>query len=109
VQATTTKDMPWHPQGEHNLRWWVAHSPAPVVAIGGVLTPDDVQRFAACGPAAVCVVRGLGQTLDAMQARVPALQAAVASATSPINAPAAACTGQTPALAASPSLPKPVL
>jgi hydroxymethylpyrimidine kinase/phosphomethylpyrimidine kinase/thiamine-phosphate diphosphorylase len=60
VQATTTKDMPWQPQGLDNLRWWTAHSPEPVVAIGGLLNADDLQRFAQAGPAALCVVRGMG-------------------------------------------------
>jgi len=78
VQATTTKDMPWRPQGEDNLRWWVGHSPAPVVAIGGLLTPDDVARHAAQDPAAICVVRGLGHHAEEMALRVPLLQAAVA-------------------------------
>jgi hydroxymethylpyrimidine kinase / phosphomethylpyrimidine kinase / thiamine-phosphate diphosphorylase len=59
VQATTTKDMPWRPQGTHNLRWWVANSPAPVVGIGGLLTPQDLAGFANCGAAALCVVRAL--------------------------------------------------
>lgn len=79
VMPTTTKDMPWRPQGEHNLRWWVAHSPAPVVAIGGLLTAQDVARFAACGPAAVCVVRGLGQGAHDMAGRIPPLRAAAAT------------------------------
>ncbi len=77
VQATTTKDMPWLPQGEDNLRWWVGHSPVPVVAIGGLLTPDDVQRFAARGPATLCVVRGLGHTADEMARLLPPLRQAV--------------------------------
>jgi hydroxymethylpyrimidine kinase/phosphomethylpyrimidine kinase/thiamine-phosphate diphosphorylase len=112
VQATTTKDMPWRPQGEHNLRWWVVHSPAPVVAIGGLLTPDDVHRFAACGPAAVCVVRGLGQTLTDMHRRVPMLQASVASA---VHAPASAALSEpgrphrSALAAATDALPRPVL
>lgn len=76
VQPTTTKDMPWVPQGAHNLSWWVRHSPAPVVAIGGLLTPDDVQEVGHCHPAAACVVRGLGQDLTNMQAQVPRLQQA---------------------------------
>ena len=76
VQPTTTKDMPWVPQGAHNLSWWVRHSPAPVVAIGGLLTPNDVQEVGHCHPAAACVVRGLGQDLPNMQAQVPRLQQA---------------------------------
>lgn len=77
VMATTTKDMPWAPQGEDNLRWWVQHSPAPVVAIGGLLNPPDIVRFARHGAAALCVVRGLGSTAKEMHERLPGLQAAV--------------------------------
>ena len=80
LQPTTTKDMPWLPQGPDNLSWWVRHSPAPVVAIGGLLTPDDVADAARCRPAAVCVVRGLGQSPAEMRARRAALQQAWQSA-----------------------------
>ncbi|MDI1257988.1 bifunctional hydroxymethylpyrimidine kinase/phosphomethylpyrimidine kinase [Aquabacterium sp.] len=79
VLPTTTKEMPWQAQGHDNLRWWVAHSPVPVVAIGGLLSPDDVREAANCGPAAVCVVRGLGSTLSQTQAALPAFQNAVLS------------------------------
>jgi hydroxymethylpyrimidine kinase/phosphomethylpyrimidine kinase/thiamine-phosphate diphosphorylase len=71
VWATTTKDMPWRPQGLRNLRWWVANAGCPVVAIGGILDAGHIRDTAACGVAAVCVVRGLGddpaQTLPALQ------------------------------------------
>ncbi|MGE5452878.1 MAG: bifunctional hydroxymethylpyrimidine kinase/phosphomethylpyrimidine kinase [Acidobacteriota bacterium] len=80
VQPTTTKDMPWLPQGQDNLGWWVRHSPVPVVAIGGLLSAQDVAWAAACGPAAVCVVRGLGQTKQQMQAALPQLQQAAQTA-----------------------------
>ena len=82
VQATQTKDMPWRPQGTDNLAWWIRHSPAPVVAIGGLLTSTDVTRFAAIKPAAICVVRALGATAVDMQRAVPALQESVLSAAS---------------------------
>ena len=77
VQATTTKDMPWLPQGEDNLRWWVAQSDVPVVAIGGLLGADDLRRFAACGPAALCVVRALNAPPQDLPARVCSLREAV--------------------------------
>lgn len=77
VQPTTTKDMPWRPQGLNNLAWWVRHSPAPVVAIGGLLTPADLASFARCRPAALCVVRGLGTHGDDMRAHVSAFEQAV--------------------------------
>ena len=60
VWATTTKDMPWRPQGLDNLTWWAHMSPAPVVGIGGILEPAQLQAVAAAGAAGGCVVRGLG-------------------------------------------------
>jgi hydroxymethylpyrimidine kinase/phosphomethylpyrimidine kinase/thiamine-phosphate diphosphorylase len=59
VWPTLTKAMPWRPQGLHNLAWWVAMSPVPVVAIGGILEPAQLADAAACGAQAGCVVRGL--------------------------------------------------
>ncbi|QJW83880.1 hypothetical protein HK414_07405 [Ramlibacter terrae] len=49
---TVTKDMPWRPQGEDNLRWWRRFAGAPVVAIGGILGADEVERAAAGAPTA---------------------------------------------------------
>jgi hydroxymethylpyrimidine kinase/phosphomethylpyrimidine kinase/thiamine-phosphate diphosphorylase len=77
VRPTTTKHMPWRPQGEHNLRWWVAHSPVPVVAIGGLLNADDLPRVAACGPAALCVVRALQGPPELLGAHLATLRQAV--------------------------------
>ncbi len=75
VWATTTKDMPWVPQGLDNLAWWCAHAGAPVVAIGGILAPAQVEQAAACGADGVCLVRGLG---EAPAATLPGLEAALA-------------------------------
>jgi hydroxymethylpyrimidine kinase/phosphomethylpyrimidine kinase/thiamine-phosphate diphosphorylase len=60
VWPTTTKDMPWRPQGLDNLAWWCRVADAPVVAIGGILTPEQVRQTARTGAAGVCVLRGLG-------------------------------------------------
>lgn len=57
VWATTTKDMPWLPQGLAQLRWWAHMAGRPVVAIGGVLTPAQVLAAQATGAAGVCLVR----------------------------------------------------
>lgn len=81
VQATTTKDMPWLPQGEDNLRWWVAQADVPVVAIGGLLGADDLRRFAACGPAALCVVRALHTEPAALPTKLASLRQAARQAT----------------------------
>jgi hydroxymethylpyrimidine kinase/phosphomethylpyrimidine kinase/thiamine-phosphate diphosphorylase len=60
VWPTTTKDMPWQPQGLDNLAWWAHMAPAPVVGIGGILVPEQLHAVAAAGAAGGCVVRGLG-------------------------------------------------
>jgi hydroxymethylpyrimidine kinase / phosphomethylpyrimidine kinase / thiamine-phosphate diphosphorylase len=73
VWPTTTKDMPWLPQGLENLAWWAHMAPAPVVGIGGILSPDQLRAVAATGAAGGCVVRGLG---EAPAATLPAWQAA---------------------------------
>lgn len=62
VWPTTTKAMPWRPQGLNNLAWWAAVAPAPVVAIGGILDPSQLAQSAAAGAAGGCVVRGLGDS-----------------------------------------------
>ncbi len=74
VWATTTKDMPWLPQGQDNLGWWCRHAGAPVVAIGGILEPMQVEQAAACGADGVCLVRGLG---DKPAVTLPAYEAAL--------------------------------
>lgn len=64
VWATTTKDMPWRPQGLHNLGWWVRMAPVPVVGIGGVLSAAQIRAVAASGAADVCLVRALASRPD---------------------------------------------
>jgi thiamine-phosphate diphosphorylase len=71
VWPTTIKEMPWRVQGLDNLSWWCATAGAPVVAIGGILTPEQVRAAASCGAYAVCVVRALG---DQPATTVPLLQ-----------------------------------
>ena len=74
VWPTTTKAMPWLPQGLDNLSWWSAMAPRPVVAIGGILAAEQVLAAARSGADGVCVVRGLGEH---PAATVPALQQAL--------------------------------
>ena len=52
--------MPWRAQGLADLRWWQRMAGAPVVAIGGILSAEQVRLAASCGVDGVCVVRGLG-------------------------------------------------
>ncbi|AKJ29558.1 bifunctional hydroxymethylpyrimidine kinase/phosphomethylpyrimidine kinase [Caldimonas brevitalea] len=60
IHATTTKDMPWWPQGAGNLAYWCSLLREPVVAIGGM---DEARSLEAtrCGAAGVAVVRGIVQ------------------------------------------------
>ncbi|MGM9486248.1 bifunctional hydroxymethylpyrimidine kinase/phosphomethylpyrimidine kinase [Ideonella sp. YS5] len=76
VWPTLTKAMPWVPQGLDNLRWWSRMAGHPVVAIGGILTTEQAELAAACGPDGVCVVRGLSEDPDVT---VPAFQRAIAA------------------------------
>lgn len=63
VWPTTTKDMPWQPQGTGNLAWWSSMAGRPVVAIGGVLTASQTRDCAAAGASGVALVRGLDAAL----------------------------------------------
>ena len=74
VWPTLTKAMPWRAQGVDNLGWWCRMAQAPVVAIGGILGPQQVVEAAGCGADGVCIVRGLGEHPEAV---VPQLQAAL--------------------------------
>ncbi|XAH24627.1 PfkB family carbohydrate kinase [Xylophilus sp. GW821-FHT01B05] len=87
VWPTTTKAMPWRPQGLDNLAWWCHMAGAPVVAIGGILTPEQAEAAARSGADGVCIVRGLG---DAPAETVPDFQQALQTGRS---APALAIPG----------------
>lgn len=80
VWPTTTKNMPWLPQGLDRLHWWCRMAGAPVVAIGGILQPDQAAAAVASGADGVCVLRGLGPDPSRT---VPAFLQAMASATRP--------------------------
>lgn len=80
VWATTTKEMPWLPQGLHRLRWWCRMAGAPVVAIGGILLPDQAAAAVTSGANGVCVLRGLGP--DAKET-IPVFLKAMAMASRP--------------------------
>jgi hydroxymethylpyrimidine kinase / phosphomethylpyrimidine kinase / thiamine-phosphate diphosphorylase len=87
VWPTTTKAMPWRPQGLHNLAWWCAVAPAPVIAIGGILTPAQAAEAARCGPATVALVRALNDDpAGAMPAYAAALAQGAASTAVPVPA-----------------------
>jgi len=63
IHATTTKDMPWRPQGPANLAYWCRVLREPVVAIAGM---DEARSHEAVryGAAGVAVLRGIAQAGD---------------------------------------------
>jgi hydroxymethylpyrimidine kinase/phosphomethylpyrimidine kinase/thiamine-phosphate diphosphorylase len=85
IHATTTKEMPWRPQGPGNLAYWCRTLHEPVVAIAGM----DAQRSheaVRCGAAGVAVLRGIVQASDPERV-IHGLQAAIAAARSAIPLP----------------------
>lgn len=68
---TTTKDMPWQPQGVAQLAWWAAMAGRPVVAIGGILEEPQVEAAWQAGASAVCLVRAAASWLTRRAERQP--------------------------------------
>jgi hydroxymethylpyrimidine kinase/phosphomethylpyrimidine kinase/thiamine-phosphate diphosphorylase len=75
IHPTTTKEMPWIPQGEDNLAYWCQLLDCPVVAIAG-MDETRSREAARCGAAGVAVLRGLGQASD-LPATLQRLHAAI--------------------------------
>lgn len=87
IHATTTKQMPWWPQGAGNLAYWCRVLREPVVAIAG-MDHERSQEAVRCGAGGVAVLRGIVQAADPAQA-LRTLQAAVTKAAraAPVSAP----------------------
>lgn len=73
IFATQSKDMPWIPQGLHNLHYWAAvlagsgaqptHLSIPVVGIAGINT-DNMAQVAAQGVAGAAVITAITRAAD---------------------------------------------
>ena len=87
IHFTTTKAMPWVPQGTGNLAYWCRLLAQPVVAIGG-MTPDRAAEALRCGASGVAVLSGLSQD-NVLPAKVQGYQVALQAARSqpPMTAP----------------------
>jgi len=59
VWPTVSKAMPWQSQGLGNLAWWARMAGVPVLAIGGILAPDQARACARAGASGVCLLRAL--------------------------------------------------
>ena len=58
MYATQSKDMPWQPQGTHNVAYWSALLPLPLVAIGGI-TIERASEARKAGAAGVAVISAI--------------------------------------------------
>lgn len=76
IHATTSKDMPWLPQGNGNLAFWRHLLPMPVVAIAGMDAPR-LREAVRHGAAGVALITAITQAADPVQA-MAALQQAFA-------------------------------
>lgn len=87
IHATTTKAMPWRPQGAGNLAYWCRVLQEPVVAIAG-MDAERSREAMRCGAAGVAVLRGVMQASDPERV-VSALRSAIATGRSeaPLTAP----------------------
>lgn len=88
INATTTKAMPWLPQGPGNLAYWCRMLSEPVVAIGGMDAPRSREAMR-CAAAGVAVLRSIVQAADPDRA-IRALQAAIVAGASDPRLPAPA-------------------
>ena len=88
IYPTTTKDMPWAPQGPGNVAYWSQLLREPVVVIGGM----DGERAAdavRCGAAGVAILRGIVTASDP-EAAIKVLRLAVDASRDAVRTPAPA-------------------
>ena len=85
MYATQSKDMPWQPQGMHNVAYWSTLLPLPLVAIGGInVERASVARQA--GAAGVAVISAITAAAPP-EAAIMALNEAIDSLKTRILAP----------------------
>jgi hydroxymethylpyrimidine kinase/phosphomethylpyrimidine kinase/thiamine-phosphate diphosphorylase len=58
MYATQSKDMPWQPQGTHNVAYWSTLLPLPLVAIGGI-NVEWASKARQAGAAGVAVISAI--------------------------------------------------
>ncbi len=107
IHATTTKPMPWRPQGNANLAYWCRVLTEPVVAIAGMDEPR-AQQAVRCGANGVAVLRGIAQA-ERPETVIAGLAAAISAAAGqppmPVPAlPRPTLAGPVPALAPDPDV-----
>jgi len=87
IHATTSKDMPWLPQGNGNLAFWSHLLPLPVVGIAGMDAPRlrEAVRHGAAGVALISAITAAAEPEQAIQALQHAWQEGASDA--PVGSP----------------------
>jgi hydroxymethylpyrimidine kinase / phosphomethylpyrimidine kinase / thiamine-phosphate diphosphorylase len=85
MYATQSKDMPWQPQGTHNVAYWSTLLPLPLVAIGGI-NVERASEARKAGAAGVAVISAITAAASP-EAAIMALNVAIDAAKTRIIAP----------------------
>ena len=85
MYATQSKDMPWQPQGTHNVAYWSALLPLPLVAIGGI-TVERASEARQAGASGVAVISAITAAASP-EAAIMALNEAIDGVKTRIIAP----------------------
>jgi hydroxymethylpyrimidine kinase/phosphomethylpyrimidine kinase/thiamine-phosphate diphosphorylase len=85
MYATQSKDMPWQPQGAHNVSYWSALLPLPLVAIGGI-NVERASEARQAGAAGVAVISAITAAASP-EAAIMALKQAIDDVKTRIIAP----------------------
>ena len=85
MYATQSKDMPWQPQGTHNVAYWSALLPLPLVAIGGI-TVERASEARQAGAAGVAVISAI-TAATSPEAAIMALKQTIENVKTRIIAP----------------------
>jgi len=83
MYATQSKDMPWQPQGTHNVAYWSALLPLPLVAIGGINVEraSESRKAGAAGVAVISAITAAASPEGAIMALNQSLEQADAAKT----------------------------
>ena len=70
MYTTQSKDMPWQPQGTHNVAYWSALLPLPLVAIGGINVEraSEARKAGAAGVAVISAITAAASPEGAIMA-----------------------------------------
>ena len=89
MYATQSKDMPWQPQGTHNVAYWSALLPLPLVAIGGINVEraSEARKAGAAGVAVISAITAAASPEAAIMALNRAIDVPIDAVKTRIIAP----------------------